>query len=164
MQWQVILEYVGHVCFMAGTLKASRNDSGKVSPSWPSPNAEHVFQERRRVKQFLDWLLAQRLCLRNRFFSYQCSVGGFWPSRSGHRTWQCHSEGCSRSGCAELSLSLLKSTQTSCFRRCNQSCKTFQSPKSASPCSPPVCDPCCDCKQDCTEMHIPENCKGWVTG
>ena len=80
MQWQVILEYVGHVCFRAGTLKASRNDSGKVSPSWPSPNAEHVFQERRRVKQFLDWLLAQRLCLRNRFFSYQCSVGGFGPA------------------------------------------------------------------------------------
>lgn len=34
---KVILEYVGHVCFMAGTLK-----------------------ERKRVKQFIDWLLAQR--------------------------------------------------------------------------------------------------------
>ena len=152
---------------MAGTLKASRSHARKVSHSWPSPKEELVFQERRRVKQFLDWLLAQRLCLRNRFFSYQCSVGGFGPADpawSGHRTWQCHSEGCSRSGCAELSLRLLKSTQTSCLRRCNQGLKTFQSPKSASPCSSPVCDPCRDCKQDCTEMHIPENCKGWVTG
>lgn len=63
----VILEYVGHVCFMAGTLK-----------------------ERRRVKQFLDWLLAQR--------------------------------------------------------RGSVTVKD-------------VAD-----RDDCTEMHIPENCKGWVTG
>lgn len=63
----VILEYVGHVCFMAGTLK-----------------------ERRRVKQFLDWLLAQR--------------------------------------------------------RGSVTVKD-------------VAD-----RDDCAEMHIPENCKGWVTG
>eukprot|EP00435_Cladocopium_sp_Y103_P074597 s737_g49.t2 len=63
----VILEYVGHVCFMAGTLK-----------------------ERRRVKQFLDWLLAQR--------------------------------------------------------RGSVTVKD-------------VAD-----RDDCTEMHIPDNCKGWVTG
>lgn len=63
----VILEYVGHVCFMARTLK-----------------------ERRRVKQFLDWLLAQR--------------------------------------------------------RGSVTVKD-------------VAD-----RDDCTEMHIPENCKGWVTG
>mmetsp|Transcript_31359 Transcript_31359/g.70604 ORF Transcript_31359/g.70604 Transcript_31359/m.70604 type:complete len:589 (+) Transcript_31359:72-1838(+) len=63
----VILEYVGHVCFMAGTLK-----------------------ERRRVKQFIDWLLAQR--------------------------------------------------------RGSVTVKDVSD------------------RDDCTEMHIPENCKGWVTG
>ncbi|CAE7033402.1 unnamed protein product [Symbiodinium microadriaticum] len=63
----VILEYVGHVCFMAGTLK-----------------------ERRRVKQFIDWLLAQR--------------------------------------------------------RGSVTVKDVSD------------------RDDCTEMHIPDNCKGWVTG
>lgn len=63
----VILEYVGHVCFMAGTLK-----------------------ERKRVKQFLEWLLAQR--------------------------------------------------------RGSVTVKD-------------VAD-----RDDCTEMHVPDNCKGWVTG
>ena len=63
---QVILEYVGHVCFMAGTLKATRGSfSESPAGSWPSPWLWNLcwFQERRRVKQFLDWLLAQRLCL-----------------------------------------------------------------------------------------------------
>jgi len=63
----VILEYVGHVCFMAGTYK-----------------------ERRRVKQFIDWLLAQR----------------------------------------RGSVTVKDVTD----------------------------------RDDCTEMHIPDNCKGWVTG
>merc|ERR1712007_309713 len=62
-----ILQYVGHVAFMAGTLK-----------------------ERRRVKQFIDWLLAQR----------------------------------------RGSLTVTD-----------------------------VAD-----RDDCTEVHIPESCKGWVTG
>merc|ERR1719343_1490834 len=62
-----ILQYVGHVAFMAGTLK-----------------------ERRRCKEFIDWLLAQR-----------------------------------------------------------RGAVTINDVST---------------REDCTEMHIPENCKGWVTG
>lgn len=62
-----ILQYVGHVCFMAGSLK-----------------------ERRRCREFIEWLLSQR--------KGQVTVGDV------------------------------------------------------------------SSRDDCTEMHIPENCKGWVTG
>eukprot|EP00913_Durusdinium_trenchii_P025408 g23853.t1 len=67
-----ILQYVGHVAFLAGDLK------------------DRCFHERKRCKQFIDWLLAQR--------------------------------------------------------RGSVTVSDVQD------------------RDDCTEMHIPENCKGWVTG